>query len=329
MVLAAALCLLTSGCMKSLKEHSTALAAATAPVVEQAAAAYRAANAIHEKRMDYDAIPAFEKNHSIEELRVVHPLIADEDIEVRMKVLVAFQLYVSTLVEITNGTSSPALDDAAKSAGGAIAGLGNTVAPSVDASLGITLPSASTTVTTVTSTSGGKTTTAATTTATPVPAISTTTQNILSTGANALGQFLVSRAIEKDLPKEIEKLDPQVLALCRLMMGEIDAINDAERIDFNYMLSEEKQMLMDPSIPMSEVERRNEIEKMQRLVREQQAADLELGGLKKALYNLAMTHHAYAAEVSGNNPASIKEKLGELFGAGASLGKFYSSLPTS
>jgi hypothetical protein len=315
--------------MKPLTAHSTALAAATAPVVEQAAAAYRAANIIHEKRMDFDAIPVFEKNHSIEDLRVVHPLISDEDIEVRMKVLTGFQLYVSTLVEITSGTSSPELDEASKSVGGAITGLGNTVVPPIDAALGISLPTGSTTVTTVTSTSGGKTTTAATTTENPVPAISTTTQNILSTGANALGQFLIHRAIEKDLPKEIEHLDPQVLALCKLMMGEIDAINDAERIDFNYMLSEEKQMLMDPAITMSEVERRHEIEKMQMLVREQKAADLELGGLKKALYNLAMTHHAYAAEVSGNNPASLKDRLGELFAAGASLGKFYSSLPTS
>jgi hypothetical protein len=113
------------------------------------------------------------------------------------------------------------------------------------------------------------------------------------------------------------------------MMGEIDAMNDAERIDFNYMLSEEKQMLMDPAITLSEVERRHEIEKMQELVREQKAADLELGGLKKALYTLAMTHHAYAAEVSGNNPGSLKDKLGELIAAGKSLGKFYSSLPAS
>lgn len=327
--LAAVLCLFTAGCMKPLQEHTSALAAATAPVIDQAAAAYQSANSIHEQRTDYDEIPVFEKDHSIDKLRAIHPLITDEDVEVRMKVLTAFQLYVKTLVAITGGTESPDLDAASTTVGTDLANLGNTVIPVVDSSLGITPPTASTTVTTVTTASNGTTTSTATTSATPDLPISVATQNILITGANALGQFLVHRTIEKDLPKQIEVLDPQVLALCKMMMGEIDAINDAEKIDFNYILSEEKQFLMDPSVTLSEVERRNEIVKMQALVREQHAADLQLAGLKAALYKLAMTHHALAVEVSGGNPESLKDKLKELIAAGQGLGKFYSSLPTS
>jgi hypothetical protein len=136
-VLAAALCLFTSGCMKSLREHSTALAAATAPVIDQARAAYQAANAIHEKRANYDEIRVFEQDHSIDKLKVVHELIDDKDIELRLKVLTAFQLYVKTLVEITNGTESPELDAASKSLGKDLAGLGNTVAPTIENALGI------------------------------------------------------------------------------------------------------------------------------------------------------------------------------------------------
>src|ERR1700677_1834011 len=234
-VLAVALCLFTSGCMKSLREHSTALAAAPAPVIDQARAAYQATNAIHEKRADYDEIPVFEQDHSIDKLKVVHELIDDKDIELRLKVLTAFQLYVKTLVEITNGTESPELDAASKSLGKDLTSLGNTVTPTIENALGIPATGPTTTVTTTTSTA-------------PNAPITTTDQNLIITGANALGQFLTYRAIEKDLPQLIVKLDPQVISLCKTMISEVDAMSNAETIDFNYMLSQEKQFLMDPSI---------------------------------------------------------------------------------
>ena len=325
-VLAAAMCLFSAGCLKPLKEHATALAAATAPVIDQSAAAYQSANAIHEKRADYDATIAFEKDHATDKLRVIHPLISDKDVELRLNVLKGFQLYVTTLVAISNGTDSKELDDASKSVAGDLTSLGNTVAPTVEGALGIPVKSATTTVTTSTSETGGTTTATTTTTKTPALAITATDKNIIATGANALGQFLEYRAIDKDLPPLIIKLDPQITSLCKTMIGEVDAMSDAETIDFNYLLGEEKQFLMDPAIAMSEVERRNEIAKMQELVREQHAATLQLAGLRGAIFKLAMTHHALAEELAKANPGSLKDKLGDLISAGQGLGKFYTSL---
>jgi len=325
-VLAAVLCVFTCGCMKSLKEHGTALASATAPVIEQAAAAYQAANAIHEKRADYDAIPVFEQDHSIDKLKVVHELIEDKDVEVRLKVLTAFQLYVKTLVEITNGTESPELDAASKSLGKDLTGLGNTVAPTIENALGIPATGPTTTVTTTTSTTGNTTTSASTTTTTPAAPITATDKNLISTGANALGQFLTYRAIEKDLPPLIMKLDPDVISVCKTMISEVDAMSDAEKIDFDYMLSQEKQFVMDPSITLSEVERRNEVAKMLALVREQHAAELQLAGLRGAILKLALTHHALAEDLAKANPEPLKDRLKELIAAGQNLGKFYTSL---
>jgi hypothetical protein len=159
--------------------------------------------------------------------------------------------------------------------------------------------------------------------------LTTTDTNLIATGAKALGEFLEYRAIEKDLPPLIIKLDPQITSLCKTMIGEVDAMSDAETIDFNYLLGEEKQFLMDPGIAMSEVERRNEIAKMQELVREQHAAALQLAGLRGAIFKLAMTHHALAEEMAKANPESLKDKLGELIAAGQGLGTFYSSLPSN
>ena len=326
-VLAAAFSLFTSGCMKSLREHSTALAAATAPVIDQTRAAYQAANAIHEKRADFDEIPVFEQDHSIDKLKVVHELIDDKDIELRLKVLTAFQLYVKTLVEITNGTESPELDAASKSLGKDLTGLGNTVAPTIENALGIPATGPTTTVTTTTATTGNTTTSTSTSATTPAAPITTTDQNLIITGATALGQFLTYRAIERDLPSLIVKLDPQVISLCKVMISEVDDMSNAETIDFNYMLGQEKQFVMDPSTTLNEVERRNEVAKMQELVREQHVAELQLAGLRGAILKLALTHHALAEDLARANPESLKDKLKELIAAGQNLGSFYSSLP--
>jgi len=48
--------------------------------------------------------------------------------------------------------------------------------------------------------------------------------------------------------------------------------------------------------------------------------------LRAAIVRLALTHHALAADAQGNNPESLKSKLGDLEAAGSELGRFYSSL---
>jgi hypothetical protein len=297
--LAAVLCLFTSGCLEPLSKHATALSAATAPVVDGAAAAYQAANAIHEKKVDFDAIAEFDKTDPVYNPRIIHPLLSDKDVELRLEVLKAFQCYVQTLVEITNGTESKELDEASKSVGSSLANLGNTLAPAPAATA---------------------------TDPTPALTISAGTQNILSTGANALGQFLVQRTIKKDLPQKIKDMDPQVDALCKLLASEMDLLRDSDQKDFDSIINRETLFLRDPASKLSAEERRVEIMKLPEIAREQQAADQRLVQLKSEIVKLELTHHALAAEAQGNNPESPKNKLGDLLTAGKQLGKFYGSL---
>jgi hypothetical protein len=299
-----ALCFVASGCAPAtLQKHTVALSEATAPVVDQAAAAYNEANSIHQTRMDYDAVAVFEQDHSVEKLRIVHPLIPEDGLNVRLAVLKALQLYPQRLAAIENDTESPALDSASTSLGTGLANLGNTVLPASAA------------------TGSGATSTA------PSPAISSQSENILITGANALGRFLASRIIKKDLQPKIVEMDPTIESLCKMLADEVGFIHDAETKDFDHVLDQQKQFLMDPNVKLSEVERRNEIMDMQKLVRQQADADAHLTELKYAIGKLALTHHALAAEAQGNNPESLKQKLSDLVTAGKSLGTFYSSLP--
>jgi hypothetical protein len=319
------LSLFLTGCLSPLAKHSTALSTATAPVVDQAAAAYRSAEALHDVRVDYDAVAEFDQQEPVYNPRNIQPLLSDKDMEVRLAVLAAFQAYAKSLVAITSGTDSPQLDAASKSVGENLSSLGNLLAPSVESVLGIATAPASTTETTVTTTSGNTTSTTTSSSSTPAPVITPAIENGIRTGVDALAQFLASRKIKKELPQIIEKMDPHVEALCDLLEKDIGLIQDQEKRDYNRIINQQTLFLRESKLDPEQ--RREQIMKLPEVVRQQRTSEQQLDGLKTAIGRLALTHHALAAEAQGNNPESLKDKLADLESAGDSLGKFYSSLP--
>lgn len=329
LAIALALCLslAATGCISSLNKHATALSAATAPVVEQVTAAYQDAEAAYELSSDYDAITEFDVAQPAYNPRTEKVLLSDKDIQDRMAVLQAFQLYVKDLVAITKGTDSPELDAASASIGSNLSSIGNTLGPSIEGVLGITPVSDSTTQTTVSTTAGTTTTTSTTSAPTPAPLISSGVQNGISVGLDALGQFLVNRTIEKDLPQKIEAMDPNVEQLCKLLASDVSTLQDMEHRGYDKIINQQTLYLRENANKIDPDLRRNEIMKLPELARRQRTADEKLTALQAAILKLALTHHAFAAAAQGNNPESLKDKIGDLAAAGESLGKFYSSLP--
>jgi hypothetical protein len=304
---AAALCLLAGGCAtQNINKHANALTTATAPVVEGAAAAYQAANEIHEEKTDYDAIAEFNDTSKTPPYnpRVLHPLLTDDDINARLKVLKAFQLYVQKVAEITKSTSSPELDDAATSFGANLAGIGNAVLP---APADMTPATSSTT--------------------TPETAISTEQQNLLSTGTKALGMFLVDRIIQKDLPPRLLKMNDEVVVpLCKLLADEIQRLHHIEKTDLDSIINRRTLFIRDPANKLSAAEQQEEILKLPVLGRKEHDAENQLIQLRKAIINLELTHQALADQAKGNNPDLLKTKIGDLEAAGKELSKYYKSL---
>ena len=322
------LSLLTTGCLSPLNKHATALATATAPVVDQAAAAYSNANAIHNIRLDYDAVAQFDAVTPVYNPRTIQSLLSAKDVQVRLAVLAAFQAYVQSVVAITSGTDSPELQAAEKSAGENLTNLGNSLGPSIESTLGIASAAASTTETTDTTTSGSTTTTTSSTSSTPAPVITPAVQNGISTAVNALGQFLINRKTKKELPPIIVAMDPHVKTLCDLLVSDIAILKDQENRDYNFIINQQtlfirKNTTLDPE------QRREQIMKLPGIVRREQASTQQLTQLSESIARLELTHHALAAEAQGNNPESLKQKLNDLEAAGEDLGKFYSSLPTN
>ena len=301
------LCLSATGCLSGLHTQSTALAKATAPVIENAADAYKAAQSLHDLRVDYDAVAQFNaKTGPVYNPRTIAPLLTDKDIRVRLAVLAAFQSYTKSLVNVTDGTDSKELDAATKSVGNNLSALGNSIAPSIQGALNLGTPSASST------------------SSTPSPAISATAEKGIATAANALAQFLVSRKIKKDLPQVIQKMDPQVAALCELLEKDLDTLHDVESLDYDFIL--DQQTLFVRTAQLDPEQRREQVMKLPEIVRQQRETDQKVTDLKAAIVHLAAVHHTLANEAEGKNPESVKDKLDDLEAAGESLGKFYSSL---
>ena len=322
-VFAMCLSLAATGCTSSLNKHAVALSVTTAPVVDQATAAYHTAQAIHAPSVDYDAAASFAKTNTFVP-GSIQDWPSDEDIQIRLAVLTAFQLYVKDLVAITGGTDSPALDKASQSMGSSLTSLSNTLAPTAESALGITTAPASTTQTTVTTTTGNTMTTTTSTSSTPPPLISSGVQKGISTAINALGQFLINRTIDKELPQQVEAMDPHVQTLCELLAKDIELLQEQEKIDSNDMIDRQTDFLL--SAKLDPDERRVEFMKLPEMARQQRANSQKLTELHGAILRLELTHHALAAAAQGNNPETLTQKLGDLGTAGESLGKFYSSL---
>jgi hypothetical protein len=192
--------------------------------------------------------------------------------------------------------------------------------------LGVAPAPASTTLTTTTTTTGTTTTTTTSTSATLPPLISSGVQNGISTAFNALGQFLINRTIANELPQQVEKMDPQVAALCELLAKDIELIQEQEKIDSNDIIDKQTDFVRNAKLDPEE--RRVEFMKLPEMAREQRANDQELTDLHTALIHLELTHHALAAAAQGNNPETFTQELKDLGAVGESLGKFYSSLPS-
>lgn len=323
------LCAVLAGCSSSpLAKHATALSAALAPVVDQSAAAYRDAVTLHDLRADYEAVVAYENKNATYNPRSTPVLLSEKDIQARLAVLAALQVYSESLIEIAQGSDSPDLDAASKSVGNNLTSLGNDLAPSIESVLGIAAASASTTTTTVTTATGST----STTTSTAAPLVSPAVRNGISTGIDALGQFLVSRTVEKELPGRIVEMDPHVQALCKVLADDIQTLQGFEQRDYDRILNLQKQFILEDEQPGKNVnpeELRAEIMKLPEIARQQRDANERLSTLREAIVKLALTHHALAAEAQHNNPETLKDKLADLAAAGKSLGTFYSSLPTN
>lgn len=297
LVLSTALC----ACRLHLDDSTLALEAATAPVLDQAGDAYRSANTLHNLRQDYDAVAEFDASDKVYNPRDIQVLLSDKDIAVRLAVLQGFQLYVKSLCAIVSGTNPKELGAASVNLGGQLTSLANTLVPSIQKAAGINSGTSSSL------------------------AISTDTQNGITTGLDALGQFLIARKVKAELPSKISAMDPHVQALATLLESDIDVLNDVGHRDYERIINLQTLSLRKDA-NLDSGERRKGIMKLPEIVRQEKDAEEKLSSLRAGVVKLAQVHQQLAANAQGKTPESLKEKLEDLAAAASDLGTFYSSL---
>ena len=303
------LCLLVamiaSGCRLHVADDTLALQAATAPVIHQAAEAYRAANALHNLKVNYDAVAEFDTKKSAYNPRDIEVLLSDKDIAVRLAVLESFQVYVKSLCAIVSGTNPKELTEASVSVGGELSSLGNALVPAIEKAAGLARSNGASASTGV---------------------ISPETKNAITTGIDALGQFLINHKVKAELPAKISAMDPHVQALATLLESDIDVLIDQERLDYDRIIDMHTLSIRAAGdLPFGE--RREEIMKLPNFVRKERNAQERLTTLRAAIVALAKAHQQLAADAAGKNPESFKQQLKDLANSAEELGTFYSSLP--
>jgi hypothetical protein len=300
LLLATALC----ACRLNIDDSTLALDAAIAPVVDQAADAYRSANTLHNLRQDYDAVAEFDATgDKVYNPRDIEVLLTDKDIAARLAVLQGFQLYAKSLCALVSGNNPKELGAASVSVGGQLSTLGNTLAPSIQKAVGIQAGASST------------------------PPITPQIQNGISTAVDALGQFLIARKIKAELPSKIAAMDPHVQSLATLLESDIDVLKEVEHRDYDRIINLQTLSLRKGGSDPNSRERREEIMKLPDIVRRQREGEEKLNSLRAAVARLAKTHQQLVAEAQGKKPQSYKQTLEELAAAAQDLGSFYSSLP--
>ncbi len=291
--------------------------------MDQADAAYHGSQKLHDLKVDYAAVEAFEKTQMVDKA-AVRQFPSDEAIHVRMTVLEAFKCYVDSVVALTQELQSPQLEAASRDVGASLTALGNTFAPTAEDLLHLSPPVTSNTTT---YTTNGKSTTTTATVAAPL--ISTGDRNAVSTAALALGEYLVSRKVKKELPARIKAMDKVLQALCAVLEDDLDILQKQEQRDLDAISDSQILFLQSPAgAKLDPQQRRLQIATLPENIRRQRETDEQLTRLKASIERLYVTHHALALDARDNHPRSLKAKIGDLASAGSDLGRFYSSLPT-
>lgn len=296
----AILCLLASGCSLSpMARHAAAFSSASSLVIESSEDAYRTANDLREREQleasvySYDY--AADKDLQFDPHKDFKPLFTPEQLEARIKVLDGLKLYGDSLVQLTGHPSkedTAALDAAAGGVAENLKGLSKEVSAKFAG----------------------------------VPAITGAEAAGIGTALNALGEYLENRAIKKGLPKVTGDMDESVKSLCGLLEEDIKVMKTQADSDYTSLLMTENQFVLHNKLDA--VEKRNEVEKLVGVVRQQRANDRLLDALSDAVVKLRLTHHALAAAAQGNNPGSLKQNIADLSAAGKQLSAFYKSLLT-
>lgn len=167
---------------------------------------------------------------------------------------------------------------------------------------------------------------------------------IAATSVNALGNWLIELKLKKNLPEEIEKMDPNIQNLCSLLVADIGGVDTNRNnpyegtgirqvvwITYNDRILSQNQYILHNECTLKKTTdclsgeaRLAEIEKLPALVQEQRAADLTLQQVQKTVKQLAQAHTELVKAVQAKQ--DLTADLASLVSEAQRLNSYYQSL---
>jgi hypothetical protein len=282
--------LLLTGCSLSpLARRTAAFSSATSQVVDNSENAYRAAVRLNDEAQASMLVARYDSAQPVDPHSLKH-LMDPQDLEARTEVLDGLRAYAQTIADLSSGVASSKLDDAA-------------------ASVGTNLQKLSA--------------------ATPTTfKITPQEANAASTALKALGEFLTSKKVKGSVPKIIQEMDPNIEAICNLLLSDIAILRDQSGRDYEQLLSQQDSFIRHAGKDLSPIDRRSEIQRLPQILVRKQATDDMLANLADCVKQLALTHHALSAAATSKEAPSLEARIADLRAIGSRLANYYESLPT-
>jgi hypothetical protein len=294
-----AACFLLAGCSLSLTplaKHTAAFSSATNRVIDSSTSAYRAAIDLHDQEQASAGVLRVLQGDTWDP-HDTKPLISPLGMAARLKVLDALKSYAQSLSDLTSSLNSKEIDTDAASTGSGLKELSDEIVSEGGAAkFGFSLDA-----------QGAK---------------------IVSTAAKAIGDFLVEKKIKGSVLTVTREMDPHIDALCGLLGDDVDTLRKQSKKDYEDLLRQQMLYYRENEKQLAVSERRDEVQKLPAILKNEQSTDALLSGLQVAIRRLALTHHALAAAALGKDTEALNARIADLAAAGEDLGKFYGSLPS-
>lgn len=170
---------------------------------------------------------------------------------------------------------------------------------------------------------------------------------IAATSINGLGNWLIEMKLKKNLPREIERMDPNIQNICSLLEADIGTI-DTEKgnpfdgtgirqvvwLTYNDRILSQNQYILHNQCTakqttncLSGEARLAEIEKLPTLVQQQRAADQTLQQVQATVKQLAEAHTELVKAVQSNQ--DLTADVTSLVSEAQRLNTYYQSLTTT
>lgn len=229
----------------------------------------------------------------------IQPFLSDADLKARQNLLAGLKQYADTLAELSGSSPVTGVDTAAEGIGHSLQAL---------AKNGV-LPRA------FQKTVGGQ----------------RDGVNLMQAGTTAvaaIGEFLVERKLEKDLPHVIETMQQPINNACALLEADIGSSTSTPGLrsqiahDYSELLMNQDTYIRNTKFS-SPSERRGEILKLPAIVREKAAADQTLIATRQVLQKFAAANDALASGVKTKESPEFRVQLGELIAEAEHLKNVY------